>query len=72
LILSRYQILGDQLDGIINIGAAESYYAIGLALSTPGTRGIVAFEAQELGRQLLQELAAANSVKNVDIRALAR
>jgi hypothetical protein len=62
------EILAEHFDAIIDIGAAEGYYAVGLARSSPSPRGVIAFEAQEQGRQLLQELAARNSVKNVDIR----
>jgi hypothetical protein len=62
------EILVEHFDAIIDFGAAEGYYAVGLARSSPSPCGIIAFEAQELGRQLLRELAARNSVKNLDIR----
>jgi tRNA G46 methylase TrmB len=62
------EILAERFEEIIDIGAAEGYYAVGLALSSPSPRRVIAFEAQEQGRQLLQELAAGNSLKNVDIR----
>ena len=53
---------------IIDIGAAEGYYACGLARRLPRTK-VIAFEAQEHGRELLQEMARANDV-SVDIRGL--
>jgi predicted O-methyltransferase YrrM len=53
---------------IINIGAAEGYYAVGLALRMPNTR-VIAYEASEKGRALLAEMAALNDVdKRISIR----
>jgi hypothetical protein len=53
---------------IVNIGAAEGYYAVGLAIRNPSSR-IVAFEAEAEGRALLQELAEENDVHTrIDIR----
>jgi len=56
-----------RFDTVVDIGAAEGYYAVGLARSSPGTRGI-AFEAQKYGRGLLRDLAANNGVHNLEIR----
>jgi hypothetical protein len=64
------EILAERFDEIIDVGAAEGYYAVGLACSSSALGGTIAFEAQEHGRQLLQELAARNNVKNLDIRSL--
>lgn len=44
---------------IINIGAAEGYYAVGFALLCPHTR-VVAFEAEAQGRDLMARLAGQN------------
>lgn len=55
---------------VIDIGAAEGYYAIGLALHMPRTR-VIAYEATEEGRQLLQNAAAANDAR-VDLRGLCK
>jgi predicted O-methyltransferase YrrM len=53
---------------IVNIGAAEGYYAIGLAIRNPSSR-IVAFESETEGRALLQEMAEGNDVyTRIDIR----
>lgn len=46
---------------VVNIGAAEGYYAVGLAWRMSGTR-VVAFEAQEARHKLLKDFAAANGV----------
>jgi hypothetical protein len=46
---------------LINIGAAEGYYAVGLTLRCPGMR-VVAFEPDARGRELIAELAERNGV----------
>ncbi|MBX7105240.1 MAG: hypothetical protein K1X57_14250 [Gemmataceae bacterium] len=46
---------------IIDIGAAEGYYAVGLALRCPQAR-VIAFEENEEGRALLAKMAAMNGV----------
>jgi hypothetical protein len=48
-------------DRIVNVGAAEGYYAIGLALIQPGAQVLV-FEAMDCMRATLADLAAANNV----------
>lgn len=53
---------------IVDIGAAEGYYAIGLATRNPGAQ-VIAFEMEEAGRLLLSEMARLNQVANrVEIR----
>jgi len=55
-------------DTLVDIGAAEGYYAVGLA-STLAVERIVAFEEEERGRTLLAELAKRNSLKTpVDLK----
>jgi hypothetical protein len=46
-------------DIIIDIGAAEGYYAVGLALRNPSIP-IIAFEADPLARELLAEMCELN------------
>lgn len=46
---------------IVDIGAAEGYYAVGMSLRNPNAR-IIAFEMEERGRKALQEMAALNRV----------
>ena len=48
---------------VINIGAGEGYYAVGLALRLPDAE-VYAFEAQQSGRDLTVELASANGVSH--------
>jgi hypothetical protein len=48
-------------DLILNVGAAEGYYSVGLALMQPRAR-VIAFEASEGFRNTLTSLAAANRV----------
>ena len=57
---------------IINIGAAEGYYAVGLLSRMPHARAI-AFESEERGRILLRKLAEQNSVADrLTIKATAK
>src|SRR2546423_8930110 len=41
---------------VINIGAADGYYAVGLARQNPATR-VIAFEAEQRGRKLIEQMA---------------
>lgn len=53
---------------IVNVGAGEGYYAIGLARRNPQAK-IIAFEMSETGRLLLSEMARLNKVvERVEIR----
>lgn len=58
-----------QYDYLLNVGAAEGYYAVGLALCSPKTR-VIAFEQEATGRHLIQALAQQNGVaERVHIQA---
>lgn len=46
---------------VINIGAADGYYAVGLARQNPAAR-VVAFEAEPRGRKLIEQMVMDNSV----------
>ena len=46
---------------IVDIGAAEGYYAVGMALRNPEAR-VVAFEMDRRGREVLREVATRNNV----------
>ncbi len=48
-------------DTILNVGAGEGYYAVGLARRIPNAR-IIAYEMEEVGQKLLKELATLNQV----------
>lgn len=47
---------------VINVGAAEGYYAVGMAIRCPGTT-IVAFESLAEGRDLIRQMARLNAVE---------
>jgi hypothetical protein len=46
---------------VVNAGAAEGYYAVGMARAHPRTR-VIAFEADARRRELLEKIAALNGV----------
>ncbi len=48
---------------IIDVGAAEGYYAVGLARCSPKSQ-IIAFETEPQGRALLQKMAQLNGVEH--------
>jgi hypothetical protein len=50
-------------DCIVDIGAAEGYYAVGMALRNPSAR-VVAFELSSSGRFFLHRLAALNQASH--------
>jgi hypothetical protein len=50
-------------DSIVDIGAAEGFYAVGMALRNPRAK-IVAFELSASGRYFLRRLAARNGVSD--------
>lgn len=53
---------------IVDVGAAEGYYAVGMARRNPNAR-VVAFEMEEKGRAGLRELAQLNDVTSrIEIR----
>ena len=55
------QIIAEKVPHIIDIGAAEGYYAVGLAWRLSGA-SVDAFELTERGRSLLSEMARLNGV----------
>ncbi len=53
---------------IVDVGAAEGYYAIGLAMKSPGA-SVIAFEQEPDARRELAKLAALNGVAGrIDVR----
>lgn len=54
-------IVARQPTCIIDIGAAEGYYAVGMAMRLPACR-VIAFESELYGQELLRQLATANGV----------
>ena len=55
---------------IVDIGAGEGYYCVGLARRIPQTR-VIAYEMDEAGRRLMKEMASLNHVSDqLEIRGL--
>ena len=54
-------IIASQPACIIDIGAAEGYYAVGFAMRLPDCR-VVAFESDPRGQDLLRQLASLNGI----------
>jgi hypothetical protein len=53
---------------VIDIGAAEGYYAVGFAMRILGSE-VIAFEAEATGQRLIEELAGRNGVaERINIR----
>jgi hypothetical protein len=66
------QIIGRRYGFIVDIGAAEGFYAVGLALKAPEAR-VIAFETTETGRKLLAQASARNGVAGrIEIRGHCR
>jgi len=57
------EIIEIRFDRVVDVGAAEGYYAIGLAMRCPGT-SVVAFEMASEGQLLLREMAQLNGVSD--------
>jgi hypothetical protein len=58
-VISR--LAGFGIDGIVNIGASDGYYAVGLARCLPGTR-VFAFERESRGQDFIRHIADRNGV----------
>lgn len=56
------QACAAQFPLIVDVGAAEGYYAIGLARRNPQAR-VIAFEMEEHGREALREMAELNGIE---------
>ena len=56
------ELCGEAFSTIINVGAAEGYYAVGFAVRCPNST-VIAYETEPEGRRLLEELANLNSVR---------
>jgi len=57
------KLFAQDFDTVIDVGAAEGYYAVGFALRFP-TAKVIAFEAIEKGQRLVNNLAASNDVQD--------
>jgi hypothetical protein len=56
-------IVRQQPDCIVDVGAAEGYYAVGLAMRIPKSR-VVAFETNPDGREMLRQIASLNEISD--------
>jgi len=54
-------ILAEPFRRLINVGGAEGYYAIGVARNS-GSRGVLVFETNPKGREIIEKLAADNGL----------
>lgn len=52
---------------ILDIGAAEGYYAVGLAFAHPSQPEIIAFESNAQGRNMILKLANLNNVDSITV-----
>ncbi len=55
---------------VINIGAGEGYYAVGMAFTHPSQPEVIAFEADAVGRRRILWLALHNEVRPIAIHGL--
>jgi len=60
-------IIDGEYETIIDVGAAEGYYAVGLACKCPKSQ-VIAFDTDPIARSRQKELAKLNSVSNIDIQ----
>ena len=60
-------IAGKGFQAIIDVGAAEGYYAVGMARLLPRSK-VIAFESETAGQQLIKEMAAKNQCANLEIK----
>jgi hypothetical protein len=67
LVPYLHQLVSVQPVAVIDIGAADGYYAVGLARMLPTTR-VFAYEIDPKARVLCRQVAEANDVSNVTIR----
>jgi hypothetical protein len=62
------EIIQTSFDRLVDVGAGEGYYAVGLALRCPGLP-VIAFEMDDEGRKILRQMAELNGVQDrLDLR----
>lgn len=67
-VIERLQ--ADETRLVINVGAAEGYYALGCARRWPQSR-VIAFEQEQEGRELLKAFAVRNGVsERIEVRGV--
>lgn len=60
------EIIGNRYERILDVGAAEGYYAIGLARKCPETQ-VLSFDVDPIARKRQLQLAGLNSIQNLHI-----
>ena len=66
LVIRSFAAVG--IHRVINVGAADGYYAVGLSRMSPDLR-VVAFEMEQRGREFLRAMAERNGVlSRIEIR----
>jgi hypothetical protein len=61
-------IIASHPSHIIDIGAAQGYYAVGFRMRLGIGPRIVAFEMEKRGREMLGKIASLNNCGNIDVR----
>jgi len=62
------EICQREYDLIIDVGSAEGYYAVGLALKFPNTK-VIAYDTEPRARRLCKEMSEVNGAENLEVRA---
>lgn len=60
-----FRILSLSFVRVVNVGAGEGYYAVGLAFSHPSRPRVVAFESNATGQKTISSLAELNQVQPI-------
>lgn len=55
------QAIANPADGVVDVGCAEGYYAVGMAMRTPSSK-IYAYDTEARAHELCRAMAAANGV----------
>jgi hypothetical protein len=58
------RIIATPPDLIVDVGSAEGYYSVGMAMRCPASTRVIAFEKEEAKRERATKLATANGVAN--------
>lgn len=56
---------------IVNVGSADGYYSVGLAMRNP-TSQVIAFDTDPWARKATAALALENNVSNIEVRSMCR
>lgn len=62
-----HEIIQEEYPVIVDIGAAEGYYAVGLAWRLPQSQ-VISFDTDPIARHRQHQLAELNKINNLDVR----